>query len=93
MRIDEVRNAALGAEREGTGQALVIKRRLAELLECVEQIGLLSELTPLSRQLERSDDDVGVRRRIAAKINRSETARTEVGTNLKLTETVRPLLG
>ena len=71
----------------------MIKRHLAELLERVEQIRLLSELTPLLRQLERADDDSRVRRRIAAKIDKSETTRTEVGTNLKLTETVRPMLG
>jgi hypothetical protein len=71
----------------------VIKRHLAERLERVEEIGLLSELTPLSRQLERADDDSSVRRRIAAKIDRSETTRTEVGTNLKTTETIRPMLG
>jgi hypothetical protein len=71
----------------------VIKRRLAELLERVEQIGLLSELAPFSRQIERADDDSRVGRRIAAKIDRSETTRTDVGTNLKGTETVRPMLG
>ena len=70
----------------------MIKRRLAELSERVEQIGLLSELAPLFRQLERTDDDSRVRRRIAAKIDRPETARTEVGTNAKRTETVRPRL-
>jgi len=70
----------------------VIKRRLAELSERVEQIGLLSELAPLFRQLERTDDDSSVRRRIAAKIDGPETTRTEVGTNAKRTETVRPML-
>jgi hypothetical protein len=71
----------------------VIQRRLAELSERIEQIGLLSELAPLSRQLERADDDSRVRRRIAAKIDRPETARTEVGTNAKRAETIRPILG
>jgi hypothetical protein len=71
----------------------VLKRRLAELSERVEQIGLLSELEPSLRWLERADDDSRVRRRIAAKIDRPETTRTEVGTNGKWTETVRPLLG
>jgi hypothetical protein len=70
----------------------VIKRRLAELSERVEQIGLLSELAPFFRQLERTDDDSRVRRLIAAKIDRPETTRTEVGTNAKGTETVRPML-
>ena len=71
----------------------MLERHRTELLERVEQIGLLSELTQLLRQLERADDDSRVRRRIAAEIDRSETIRTEIGTNLKLTETVRPMLG
>ncbi len=71
----------------------MIKRRLAELLECVEQFGLLAKLPPLSWELERTDDDPRVRRRIAAKIDRPVTTRTEVGSNLKLTESVRPMLG
>jgi hypothetical protein len=54
---------------------------------------LLSELTPVLRELERADDDSDVRRWIAAKIDRPETTRTEVGTNAKRTETVRPMLG
>ena len=71
----------------------MIKRRLAELSERVEQSGLLSELTPLLRELERADDNSRVRRRIAAKIDRPEITRTEVGTNGKRTEPVRPMLG
>jgi hypothetical protein len=71
----------------------VLERRLAQLSERVEQIGQFSELAPFSRQLERADDDSRVRRRIAAKIDRPETTRTEVGTNGKRTETVRPMLG
>ena len=71
----------------------MIKRRLAELSERVEQIGLLSELAPFLRQLERADDDSRARRRVAAKIDRPELTRTEVGTNGKRTETVRPMLG
>ena len=69
----------------------MIKRRLAELSERVEQIGLLCEVAPSLN--ERADDDSRVRRRIAAKIDRPETTRTEVGTNGKRTETVRPMLG
>ena len=84
----------MGPERKRTGQTWVIQRRLAELLERVDQIGRLSELTPFSRrQLKRADDDSRVRRRIAAKIDSSETTRTEVATNLKVAETVRPMLG
>jgi hypothetical protein len=64
---------------------------LAELSERVEQIGLHPELAPFSRHLERADDDSRVRRRIAAKIDRPETTRTEVGTNSKRTERVRPM--
>jgi len=71
----------------------VLERRLAELSERVEQIGSLSELEPSLRWLERADDDSGVRRRIAAKIDRPETTRAEIGTNGKRTETVRPMLG
>jgi hypothetical protein len=71
----------------------VLERRLAKLPERVEQIGQFSELAPFSRQLDRADDDSRVRRRIAAKIDRPETTRTEVGTNGKRTETVRPMLG
>jgi hypothetical protein len=71
----------------------VIERRLAELSERVEQIGQISELAPLSRQFERADDDSRVRRRIVAKIDRPDTTRTEIGTNAKRTETVRPMLG
>jgi hypothetical protein len=71
----------------------MIKHCLAELSERVEQIGLLSELAPLFRELERTDDDSRVRRRTAAKIDGPETTRTEVGTNMKRTETVRPMLG
>ena len=71
----------------------MITHRLAQLSERVEQIGLRSELASFSRELERADDDSRVRRRIAAKIDRPETTRTEVGTNLKRTETVRPMRG
>jgi hypothetical protein len=71
----------------------MIKRRLAKPSERVEQIGLLSELDPSLRWLERADDDSRVRRRIAAKIDRPVTTRAEVGTNGKWTETVRPMLG
>jgi hypothetical protein len=39
------------------------------------------------------DEDPRVGRRIAANIDRSETTRTELGTNLKRTETVRPMPG
>jgi hypothetical protein len=71
----------------------VIERRLTELAERLEQIGQFTELAPFSRQLERADDDSRVRRWIAAKIDGPETTRTEVGTNGKRTETVRPMLG
>jgi hypothetical protein len=71
----------------------VITHRLAELSERVEQIGLRSELASFSRELERADDDSRVRGRIAAKIDRPETTRTEVSANLKRTETVRPMRG
>ena len=73
------------------GQTRMIERRLAELSERVEQIGLHSELAPFSRQLERTDDDRRVRRRIAAKIDRPETTRTELATDGERTETVRPM--
>jgi hypothetical protein len=71
----------------------MFKRCLAKLAQRVEQIGLLSELARFLRQLERTDDDSRVRRWIAAKIDRPETTRTEVATNRKLTETIRPTLG
>ena len=50
--IDEVRDVPFGPEGKRTGQTRVIKRRLTELSERVEQLGLLSELAPLLRQLE-----------------------------------------
>jgi len=71
----------------------MIERCLTELPERVEQIGQFSELAPFTRQLERADDHSRVRRRIAAKVDRPETTRTEVGTNSKRTETVRPMFG
>jgi hypothetical protein len=71
----------------------VIDRRLTERAERVAQIGQFTELAPFSRQLERADDDSRVRRWIAAKIDRPETTRTEVGTNGERTKTVRALLG
>jgi hypothetical protein len=70
----------------------MIERGFAELSERVEQLGLIGELAPFST-LERADDDSCVGRRIAASIDRPETTRTEVGTNAKRTETVRPRLG
>ena len=45
--IDEVRDVPFRPESKRTGQTRVVKRRLAELLERVEQIGLLSELAPV----------------------------------------------
>jgi hypothetical protein len=83
----------LGPERQRAGQTGVIELRLAQLSKRVEQIGQFSELTPFVRQLERADDDSSVSRRIAAKIDGPVTTRTEVGTNAKRTETVRPRLG
>jgi hypothetical protein len=71
----------------------VIERRLAQLAERVEQIGLRTELATFSRELERADDDLRVRRRIAAEIDGSETTRTEVGTNGERTDALRPMLG
>jgi len=47
--IHEVRDVPFGPERKRTDQTGVIKRRLAEFLERVEQSGLLSELTPVLR--------------------------------------------
>ena len=92
--INEVRDVLLGPESKRTGQTRVIKRRrLAEFLERLEQSGWLSDLTPVLRSPERADDDPRVRRRIVAKIDRPETTRTEVGTNLKRTEAVRPMPG
>jgi hypothetical protein len=69
----------------------MIERRLAQLTERVEQLGQIAELAPFSRELERADHDAPVRRGIAAKIDRPETARTEIATNCKRTETVRPM--
>ena len=70
----------------------MINRRLAQLSERIQEIDRLDELTSFSRELERADDDSRVGRGIAAKIDRPETTRTEVGTNAKRTETVRPML-
>ena len=61
----------------------VIERRLAKLSKRVEQKGLFCGLAPFARQLERADDDSRVRRRIAGKIDRAETTRTEIGTNVR----------
>jgi hypothetical protein len=83
----------LDAAPERTRQTRVVKRRLTELSQRVEQIGLLPGIEPFSRELERADDDSRVRGRIAAEIDGSETTRTEVGTNVKRTETVGPMLG
>jgi hypothetical protein len=88
-----VRNVAFGPERNRTRKTRVVKLRLAELSERVEQIGLPSELARFLRQLERADDDARVRRRFAAKIDGPETTRTEVGANEKRTKPIRPRLG
>jgi hypothetical protein len=88
-----VRNVAFGPERNRTRKTRVVKLRLAELSERVEEIGLPCELARFSRQLERADDDPRVRGWIAAKIDGPETTRTVVGTNVKRTETIRPMPG
>lgn len=71
----------------------MVDRRLTELAKRVEQIGQLSELAPFTREVERADDDSRICGRIAAKIDRPEPTRTEVGTNGERTKTVRPMLG
>jgi hypothetical protein len=93
IRIDDVRDLPFGPERKRTGEAGVIKLRLAELSKRVEQIGQIAELAPFLGQFERADDDARVRRWIVAKIDGTETTRTEFGTNAKRNETVRPMLG
>jgi hypothetical protein len=71
----------------------VIERRLAQLPERVEQIRQLAKLAPFSRELERTDDDSRVRRRIAARIDRAEATRCDVAANVKPTEAVGPMRG
>jgi hypothetical protein len=88
-----MRDVAFGPERNRTRQAGVVKLRLAELSERVEEIGLPCELARFSRQLERADDDPRVRGWIAAKIDGPETTRTAVGANEKWAKTIWPGLG